>query len=380
MSLQAFHPTAELKAPAIPQGWALVGCLPEEKSLTETPLTAETLTIGRRPETDLTLNSLRVSGRHAELLFIGDKLFIRDLSSTNGTFLNRKRVLQPTLVEAGDHIEIADVEFRVQHRSPLVAVVQNSFSELKKTVQDLNSICEDWVLSQFHELIRCRDVTPHFQPILDLHNTSVLGYEALARSEMVGLENPAKMFETAELVDQEIELSVICRERAIERADELQLTRPIFVNTHPIESMVHDVIPSLKILQRHFPGVTIVVEFHEKSIESPAAMLRNKSLLQEIGVQVAYDDFGAGQSRLLELMKAPPDYLKFDRCLIKEIDVAHPSQWKMLKSLVESAQDVSIITLAEGIETEAEARACIELGFELGQGYFFGRPAANPHR
>lgn len=58
--------------------------------------------------------SVRVSGRHAEILRVGDHLLIRDLGSTNGTFVNRRRVRQPTPIGDGDHIEIADLEFRLE--------------------------------------------------------------------------------------------------------------------------------------------------------------------------------------------------------------------------------------------------------------------------
>lgn len=107
-------------------------------------------------------------------------------------------------------------------------------------------------------------------------------------------------------------------------------------------------------------------------------MLEYKAILGEIGVKIAYDDFGAGQSRFLELVKAPPHYLKFDRCLIQDIHEANPQQLKMIRSLVESARDAGITTLAEGVEKQEEAIVCSELGFQLGQGYYFGRPVANP--
>ena len=46
----------------------------------------------------------------------------------------------------------------------------------------------------------------------------------------------------------------------------------------------------------------------------------------------------------------------------------------MMKMLVDMARDVPIVTLAEGIESQEEAEACLELGFDLAQGYYFGRP------
>lgn len=361
-----------------PPGWYLLGCIVPGRELVEINLHLPSLKIGRREEMDLVLPSLRVSGCHAELIFVGETLFIRDLGSTNGTFVNRNRVLQPMPIEDGDHLEIADIEFLVQYRQPQPVEPHKNLSELKKTVQDFNSIREDWMLSQFSDFILKRQVTPYYQSIVELRNLEVRGYESLARSHVPGLENPGKMFQAAEMVNQEVPLSVICREKAVEVACQLGLLAPVFLNTHPHENFNRDVLPSIVALKHIYPEVGLVIEFHEKTIESASAMLEHKALLDEMDVKIAYDDFGAGRSRMLELVKAPPDYLKFDRCLIQDIHLANTQQLKMIQSLIVAAQDAGITTLAEGIELAEEAVTCRDLGFELGQGYYFSRPQPDP--
>ena len=343
--------------------------------LTSVIIDSEAFVIGRRPGVNLQVASVRVSGRHAEILRVGEHLFIRDLGSTNGTFVNRRRVRQPTPIGDGDHIEIADLEFRLEfHRSQ-----SDPVGNLKKTAACIETMESDWVLSQFDRLIREREVTAYFQPLISLQDATLIGYEALARSTVPGLENPGLMFQTAQMVSREVELSLICRQRAMEGAQQLAPGSRIFLNTHPLESPSVDLIPSISILQKKYPNIPIVVEIHEGAVHDERTMSDIAKSIRDMGAELAYDDFGAGQARLVELVKVPPDYLKFDMCLIRNIDKADAQQRRMLKMLVDMANDIPTITLAEGIETAEEAEACRDLGFHLAQGYYFGKPmtAAN---
>lgn len=361
-------------APNTRAGWHLVGCLPPSKSLSHVKIDSPTFVIGRRPESDLQINSQCVSARHAEVLQIGPHLFIRDLGSTNGTYLNRRQVKQPTPIADGDHIEVANVEFRVEFRETEARCSRAELDALKKTAEAVDVLESNWILSQFVELIQRGSVIPAYQPIIKLAGGASVGYEALARTALAGLENPAEMFHTAEMVHREVELSLMCRRKAIEEADWMPASAKLFLNTHSNESLHVDVLPSLVSLQRSHPDVPIVVEIHEGAIHNPHSTAEFCKRVRDLGYKVAYDDFGAGQSRLLELAKAPPDYLKFDACLIRDVHQANPYQWRMLKMLVDMCHDVPIVTIAEGIETQAERDACLELGFDKGQGYFFGRP------
>jgi EAL domain-containing protein (putative c-di-GMP-specific phosphodiesterase class I) len=361
-------------APKTRDGWYLIGCLPPLRSLTQVKIDAPTFVIGRRPESDLQIASQCVSSRHAEILQIGPHLFVRDLGSTNGTYLNRQQVKQPTPIADGDHIEIANVEFRVEFRAADARGSRADLDALKKTAQAVDVLESNWILSQFHELIRGELVTPSYQPIVDLACGDTMGYEALARTALAGLENPAEMFRTAELVNREVELSLICRRKAVDNSDWMSPGMSLFMNTHSNESLEVDVLPSLLTFKQRYPQLTAVIEIHEGAIHNPKMTAEFCNQVRELGYKVAYDDFGAGQSRLLELVKAPPDYLKFDASLIRDIHQSNPYQWRMLKMLVDMCHDVPIVTIAEGVESQEERDACRELGFDLGQGYFFGRP------
>ena len=106
------------------------------------------------------------------------------------------------------------------------------------------------------------------------------------------------------------------------------------------------------------------------------AMQEIRAGLDDLNMRLAFDDFGAGQTRLTELVAVRPDYLKFDRQILTNVHEASVQHRNMLETLVTMTKDLGIVALAEGIECQAEAEVCREIGFELAQGYYYGKPAA----
>ena len=136
---------------------------------------------------------------------------------------------------------------------------------------------------------------------------------------------------------------------------------------------------SLHHLSLEYPNKQIVLEVHEAVVTNPSEMQALQTELDDLGILLAYDDFGAGQARLLELMDVPPEYLKFDMSLIQGIHLAPTTRQKMLESLVKMVSAIGIKPLAEGVETREEHQMCLDFGFTYAQGYFYGRPADANH-
>ena len=136
---------------------------------------------------------------------------------------------------------------------------------------------------------------------------------------------------------------------------------------------------SLEHLRSSFPTLPVVLEVHESAVTSAQYLKELRHALTELNIGLAYDDFGSGQARLMELAEVPPDVLKFDINIIQGLPSASDQRKSTIQSLLKIAGDLDVIPLAEGVETEAEAAACFELGFELAQGYLFGRPERVTH-
>ena len=225
------------------------------------------------------------------------------------------------------------------------------------------------------ELLRDGLVTAVYQPIVVLGSKERVGIEALGRGRHPTLpESPAQLLAIASAVGSEHELSRLFRKRAVELLSVRKAPHHLFVNTHPKELERPGLIKSLEGARSMAPHLQLTLEVHEQAIASIERMKELRRNLDGIGVGLAYDDFGAGQARLLELADVPPDFLKFDISFIRGLDTATTARRRLVASLVEVARDVGSAVLAEGVETAAEATACVELGFSHAQGYYFGRP------
>jgi EAL domain-containing protein (putative c-di-GMP-specific phosphodiesterase class I) len=219
-----------------------------------------------------------------------------------------------------------------------------------------------------------RAVVPHFQPIVATADETIEGFEVLARSPFLGLESAQALFETASHVQQEVELSQLLREEGVRVGQTLGGSLAFFLNTHPKELGDDRLMGSLRALRESFPELLLTLEIHEAAVTNSTEMSALRDELTTLNIRLAYDDFGAGQTRLLELVEVPPDYLKFDRSLIQEIHKAPGQRQRMLATLSRMVAELGIAALAEGVECFEEARVCHQLGFQLAQGYFFGRP------
>ena len=97
------------------------------------------------------------------------------------------------------------------------------------------------------------------------------------------------------------------------------------------------------------------------------------SELKKLGVRLAVDDFGTGYSSLSYLSQFPVDVLKIDRAFVRPVaDGAEESA--LAAAIVKLGEALHLTTVAEGIEDEAQLERLVQLGCDVGQGYFFAKP------
>jgi EAL domain-containing protein (putative c-di-GMP-specific phosphodiesterase class I) len=360
------------------QIWYLEGYVEEGKSwiIDLKPLP---YAIGRQQGANLRLSSSEISRRHAEIFRRDNNLWIREFGSTNGTFVNRKRVKGEQILQSGDIIHFGRLEFRIYQDKTIEPIEEpdDITQDPLTTIADLELPhgfldCED----EFDQLIRENSVVPHFQPIVRLKDGRTLAYELLARGSAANLPTaPPSLLLIAKRLHKEVRLSELFRHVGVQQACRFGIGHALFVNTVPAEMDLRYLRHSLEALRTLAPMLPLVVEVHETAITSLTMMRELQALLTELDIELAYDDFGVGQARLVELMSVPPAYLKFDMSLIRNIHQQPARAQQMVQTLVSMAKDLGTQTLAEGIEYKEELEVCKRLGFDLGQGYYLGLPS-----
>lgn len=333
-------------------------------------------TLGRSETHHRTVYSHGVSRDHAEIFKIGDRYAVRDLGSTNGTFVNGQRIREAVLND-GDILHLAHVEFCF-HQPPSPVHGNTPVYDPASATQALPIAGHSSLIRgsrQMREMIDRALVKAVYQPIVDLETRGVVAYEALGRGAHPQLPvNPAALFHLAEQCGMAVDLSRLFRRVAVQHSSRFAPGSAIFLNVHPGELLDPGFLDSLADIARpNTNGCRFVLEIAESCVTDVTAMAENRDAFSALGFEFAYDDFGAGQARLIELSDIPPHYLKLDMRLIRGIESVKPRQ-DVVRALLGVIGTLGVRVIAEGIESEPVARICHDLGCHYGQGYLFGYP------
>jgi EAL domain-containing protein (putative c-di-GMP-specific phosphodiesterase class I) len=324
------------------------------------PITTSPFVIGRKEGCNLYLAVDGISRVHAKMMDRDGAWWIEDCGSTNGTFVNRVRLTGEQKIKQGDVLQFADMHF---------TVIEMADSSDKTRVTNPHA-------RQFESMMAEKAVTPYFQSIVRLSDVAVVGHEILGRVHYEGLpELPLPLFQIAARLDRAVELSQLFREQAFAQASRMGVQGILFFNLLPAEMDPDSLRMSLSRTRKDFPSLRLAMELHESVVADLPMMRSLRQVLRQLCIFLVDDDFGSGQARLVELLEVPPDVIKFDISLIHGIDTRPAASQAIVAALVKMAREAGIKTVAEGVETAQEANVCRRMGFDMAQGYYFGRPA-----
>lgn len=236
------------------------------------------------------------------------------------------------------------------------------------------------LMAEFHLVVDTPLLRSVYQPIVDLRNAEVLGWEALARGPRESyFHSPEILFDFAEEVGCLFKLERACRQQAIRGLGQLGGGRKLFLNIHP-KTMGDPNFRSgqtLELLGEHgLSPQDVVLEITERNtIKNFTMFHRTLDHYRTQGYLVAIDDMGTGYSGLSRVAQLRPDFMKVDMSLIRGID-ANPVQRALIETLVTFADKIGSAVVAEGIETPTELSSLMSLGVHYGQGYYLALPAS----
>ena len=224
-----------------------------------------------------------------------------------------------------------------------------------------------------------------YQPLYRLADRHLIGLEALVRLNQPGLPpiGPAEFIPLMEDSGLIVELGAWVTREACRQArawlDEGLDCGRIAVNLSAAEMRRGQTLARLSqaLDDSGLPAARLELEITESGlmehIDAVEPVLRQ---MREMGVRLAIDDFGTGYSSLARLRRLPVGKLKIDRSFIADLGgETGPQGAQLVSAMIAMGRGLGLSVLAEGIETEVQARQLIALGCEAGQGYLFGRPA-----
>ena len=227
-----------------------------------------------------------------------------------------------------------------------------------------------------------RNVVPFYQPVVHLGSGEVVGFEALLRCEHAGRFQSADIIEEA-FADYEIATGLAALMHRQVAADvsgwvkqRLNIGR-VAINAAPTEFLRDDYAEKLLDVlgEYQLPASYFAVEVTEHVFlgRSSEYVARAIAVLKSAGVQISLDDFGTGYSSLSHLRDLRVDTVKMDKSFIDKITDGGEAV-AIVVAVLSLANSLNIATVAEGVETEPQARLLQSMGCGQAQGYFFGRP------
>ncbi len=241
-----------------------------------------------------------------------------------------------------------------------------------------------------HELrgsIGSRQIYLDYQPIVDLRNGRLVSLEALMRWRHPerGLIPPGQFIPVAEKCGFILELGQhALREVLAQLREWIDAKVPVVPVAVNVSAIQIERVDFVKLVKRLTAAAGVDPQWVRFEITESAMMKEPEKLigtlqgLRSLGSKILLDDFGTGYSSLSYLNRLPIDLVKIDRAFVRELsegDRASP----VIPLVVDMAKQLGLKTVAEGVETAAQAVGLFELGCDFGQGYFYSKPVLARH-
>ena len=222
-----------------------------------------------------------------------------------------------------------------------------------------------------------------YQPIIDLASRTMIGHEALLRVRGPDrtLRGPAEFIQVAEDLGLIVTVGLgVLDQTCADIASGAIASGPgrrTWVNVSPRQLSADGFVEHVQRITDHhrIPPSALGLEITETAlIDAGDGTRPTLDQLRTLGISIALDDFGTGWSSLSSLRRFPFDAVKIDRGFVAGLGTDHDDT-ELVRAIIGLGQNLGLVTVAEGVETQRQADLLAELGCDHAQGYLFGRPA-----
>jgi diguanylate cyclase (GGDEF)-like protein len=225
-----------------------------------------------------------------------------------------------------------------------------------------------------------RELTTVYQPLVDAESHQISSFEALVRwtSRELGPVGPDEFIPIAERTDLIFDISRHVLRSALHEARAWPEHVSVKINLSVRDLMSRTQTESLlgELRTSMVKPCRVTFEVTETIFAESLDVVRaNVAVLRSSGCKIAIDDFGVGYSNLNYIHALAPDVIKIDRCFVEAVASNEPSR-RIIRTMIELARNVGAKSVAEGVETLAQARFLAEFGCDELQGYYFSPPVS----
>jgi diguanylate cyclase len=251
--------------------------------------------------------------------------------------------------------------------------------------RDASSLDRMALVAELRAALEGDELTPYFQPQVDLATGEVIGYEALVRWQHPtrGLLTPGEFVAVADH-------SGLVRQFALHVLDR-SIAECAVWHRYGVDTTVAVNLSARNLLDRQLPGdvdrvlarhglrpEALVLEITETTMMSELEVVEDVlAELRSLGVELSVDDFGTGYSSLALLQRIAVNEVKIDRSFVRNM-LTSPSDHTIVRATIDLAHGLGLRVVAEGVESGELRDALADLGCDLAQGFHLGRPVAAP--